>query len=69
MIPAVFSPHAVRGHFPALTQTIDGQSVAFFDGPGGAQVPQSVLDAMVTYLGHYNANLGDNFFLGITPPQ
>ncbi|OOF33581.1 cysteine desulfurase-like protein [Salinivibrio costicola] len=64
MIPAVFSPHAVRGHFPALTQTIDGQSVAFFDGPGGAQVPQSVLDAMVTYLGHYNANLGGQFFSG-----
>ncbi|WP_025739816.1 cysteine desulfurase-like protein [Salinivibrio socompensis] len=64
MIPAAFSPHAVRGRFPALTQTIDGQSVAFFDGPGGAQVPQSVLDAMVTYLGHYNANLGGQFFSG-----
>ncbi len=36
MIPAVFSPHAVRGHFPALTQTIGGQPVAFLTGQGGA---------------------------------
>ncbi|WBA16640.1 cysteine desulfurase-like protein [Salinivibrio proteolyticus] len=64
MTPAGFSPHAVRGHFPALSQIIEGEPVAFFDGPGGAQVPRAVLDAMVDYLGHYNANLGGQFFSG-----
>ncbi|MCF2862550.1 cysteine desulfurase-like protein [Pseudoalteromonas sp. Cnat2-41] len=52
----------LRQQFPALMQQVDGQSPIFFDGPGGAQVPQSVLDAMSSYLGHYNANLGGAFF-------
>ena len=30
--------------------------VAYFDGPGGTQVPQSVADAMSDYLLHHNAN-------------
>ncbi|WP_462157069.1 cysteine desulfurase-like protein [Pseudoalteromonas sp. GB56] len=53
---------ALRSQFPALTQHVDGTSPIFFDGPGGAQVPQSVLDAMSAYLGFYNSNLGGAFF-------
>jgi cysteine desulfurase family protein (TIGR01976 family) len=30
--------------------------VAYFDGPGGTQVPTSVVDAMSDYLFHHNAN-------------
>jgi cysteine desulfurase family protein (TIGR01976 family) len=30
--------------------------VAYFDGPGGTQVPQAVVDAMADYLLHHNAN-------------
>jgi cysteine desulfurase family protein (TIGR01976 family) len=30
--------------------------VAFFDGPGGTQVPRSVVEAMEDYLYHHNAN-------------
>ncbi len=30
--------------------------VAYFDGPGGTQVPQPVVDAMADYLLHHNAN-------------
>jgi len=30
--------------------------VAYFDGPGGTQVPQAVVDAMSDYLLHHNAN-------------
>lgn len=52
----------IREQFPALNQTIDKVTPIFFDGPGGAQVPQSVLDAMSGYLGLYNANLGGTFF-------
>jgi cysteine desulfurase family protein (TIGR01976 family) len=47
---------AFRGHFPALQRKHRGQSVAYFDGPGGTQVPQAVANAMTDYLLHHNAN-------------
>ncbi|MFY8273774.1 cysteine desulfurase-like protein [Pseudoalteromonas sp. SSDWG2] len=53
---------ALRSNFPALMQEVNGHSPIFFDGPGGAQVPQSVLEAMSAYLGFYNSNLGGAFF-------
>ena len=46
----------IRSHFPALERTHNGQPVAYFDGPGGTQVPRAVADAMVEYLYHHNAN-------------
>jgi cysteine desulfurase family protein (TIGR01976 family) len=48
----------VRPAFPALARTIDGQPVAYFDGPGGTQVPRCVVDAMSDYLLNHNANDG-----------
>jgi cysteine desulfurase family protein (TIGR01976 family) len=47
---------AVRARFPALAA-----GSAFFDGPGGSQVPQSVIDAVAGYLRESNANLGGAF--------
>src|SRR5437763_13176311 len=47
---------AVRARFPALSSRI-----AFLDGPGGTQCPQSVADAIVGYLRESNANLGGAF--------
>jgi len=35
---------------------VNGHPAAFFDGPGGTQVPQRVIDAMVAYLESSNAN-------------
>ena len=46
----------LRQAFPALQRTHAGQPVAYFDGPGGTQVPQPVVDAMAEYLFHHNAN-------------
>jgi cysteine desulfurase family protein (TIGR01976 family) len=46
----------VRAQFPALARRHNGHSVAYFDGPGGTQVPQCVVDAMGNYLLHHNAN-------------
>ncbi|MBV7262860.1 cysteine desulfurase-like protein [Photobacterium sp. WH24] len=57
-----FDVSSVRQQFPALAQQINDAPVYFFDGPGGAQVPASVLQAMTDYLGRYNANLGGSFF-------
>ena len=47
---------AARERFPALAST-----AAYFDGPGGSQVPQEVIDAVASYLRDSNANLGGAF--------
>lgn len=57
-----FNHNSVREQFSALSQQHNEKPVIFLDGPGGSQVPQSVLDAMTSYLGFYNSNLGGHFF-------
>ncbi|MGB9722372.1 MAG: cysteine desulfurase-like protein [Chloroflexia bacterium] len=48
---------ALRSCFPALQQVDSaGRPYLYLDGPGGTQVPQSVIAAMADYLAHYNAN-------------
>jgi cysteine desulfurase family protein (TIGR01976 family) len=56
--PAALDLPYVRSQFPALTQTVNGHSAAFLDGPGGTQVPQRVIDAISNYLRRDNANTG-----------
>ena len=46
----------IRSQFPALAETVNGQPAVFFDGPGGTQVTQGVIDAISGYLSHANAN-------------
>lgn len=46
----------IRAQFPALTRRESQYPVAFFDGPGGTQVPRSVAESMSDYLLHHNAN-------------
>jgi cysteine desulfurase family protein (TIGR01976 family) len=46
----------IRAQFPALAETIGQEPVVFFDGPGGTQVPQRVIDAISNYLVKANAN-------------
>ncbi len=50
------SVETIRSRFPALARRHKGAPVAYFDGPGGTQVPQSVVDAISDYLLHHNAN-------------
>ena len=45
--------HAVRARYTALRRPL-----AFFDGPGGTQCPDEVIDAIAEYLRHDNANVG-----------
>jgi len=45
-----------RCYFPALELTVNGEPAVYFDNPGGTQVPQQVIDAMVSYLREANAN-------------
>ena len=53
---AVASVDAIRNRFPALARKYEGHPVAYFDGPGGTQVPASVVERMTDYLLHHNAN-------------
>ncbi|MFN0119039.1 MAG: cysteine desulfurase-like protein, partial [Blastocatellia bacterium] len=46
----------IRAHFPALQHTYNGFPIAYFDGPGGTQVPRAVVTAMSDYLFNHNAN-------------
>ncbi len=53
----IFVPLAeLRDHFPALRRRYRDRPVAYFDGPGGTQVPTEVVEAMSDYLLHHNAN-------------
>ncbi len=56
-----FDVDALRSEFPALELVEGGRSVALFDGPGGTQVPQRVVDAMSRYFRTSNANAGGAF--------
>jgi cysteine desulfurase family protein (TIGR01976 family) len=53
---AMMSTEEIRRCFPALARTHNGYPVAYFDGPGGTQVPRTVVEAMNDYLYHHNAN-------------
>jgi cysteine desulfurase family protein (TIGR01976 family) len=52
----VASTNEIRAEFPAIERRHEGFPVAYFDGPGGTQVPCRVVDAMVEYLYRHNAN-------------
>jgi len=51
-----FDPAALRARFPALAIEQDGRPVALFDGPGGTQVPDAVIEAVSRYYRESNAN-------------
>jgi len=51
-----FDVEALRARFPALSIEQDGVPVALFDGPGGTQVPDSVIEAVTGYYRTSNAN-------------
>ncbi|HEX8171672.1 MAG TPA: cysteine desulfurase-like protein [Thermoanaerobaculia bacterium] len=46
----------IRSHFPALERLHAQKPVAYFDAPGGTQVPRQVAEAITDYLFHHNAN-------------
>jgi cysteine desulfurase family protein (TIGR01976 family) len=56
MARVVTTVEAVRARFTALQRPL-----AFFDGPGGTQVPDSVIDAIADYLRSSNANTDGPF--------
>lgn len=51
----------VRAQFPSLKLQVNGQPAAFLDGPAGTQVPQQVMNAVLEYFLHANANTCGGF--------
>jgi selenocysteine lyase/cysteine desulfurase len=64
MSTVAFDVAAVRARFSAIQR-----STAFFDGPGGTQTPDSVIDAVASYLREANANLGGPFETSLRSDQ
>src|SRR5436190_22520314 len=64
LLPSSFAPRTsigasvigIRDQFPALERIHNGLPVAYFDAPGGTQVPRVVAEAMSRYLFEHNAN-------------
>ena len=50
-----------RADFPALTKRREGVELTFLDGPGGSQVPASVIDAIADFYATCNVNTHGNF--------
>ena len=60
-----FDVESIRADFPACRLEVDGAPIAYLDGPGGSQVPQSVIERMVKYMVEENANEDGNFKAGM----
>src|SRR6266404_6966730 len=48
--------NSYRRYFPSLRQEVNGKQAIYFDNPGGTQVAQQMIDAMMTYFLEANAN-------------
>lgn len=63
--PMHFDVASIRSQFPALKTIVSGFPAVYFDGPGGTQMPQRVIDRMVHYLVHENSNTGGSFLTSV----
>ena len=50
-----------REDFPALQRIVNGNRIAYFDGPAGSQVPTQVIDSISHYYRAFNANAHGEF--------
>jgi cysteine desulfurase family protein (TIGR01976 family) len=56
-----FDPMLARMQFPALRRRVDGRAALYLDGPGGTQVPRTVIDAMAGFMEAGGSNHGGPF--------
>ena len=48
---------SIRADFPILAREVNGQPLVYFDNAATSQTPKVVIDAIVDYYSHYNANI------------
>lgn len=47
----------IRKDFPILSRNVNGKPLVYLDNAATSQKPQAVIDAIVNYYSHYNANI------------
>ncbi len=52
-----FNIKSIRNDFPILSREVNGKPLIYFDNAATSQTPQVVIDAIVDYYQHYNANI------------
>lgn len=52
-----FDVAAIRAQFPILSQTVDGKPLVYLDNGATTQKPQVVIDSLVDFYTHCNANV------------
>ncbi len=55
--PAALDVDQIRRDFPILDQTIHGKKLVYLDNAATSQKPRAVIDAIVNYYTHLNANI------------
>jgi len=54
---ATFDVERIRGDFPILREKVHGKPLVYLDNAATSQKPKAVIDALVDYYTHYNANV------------
>ena len=55
--PAILDVEQIREDFPILREKIHGKPLIYLDNAATSQKPKMVIDALVDYYSHYNANV------------
>src|SRR5256885_10530165 len=55
--PAIFDVERIREDFPILQEKIHGKPLVYLDNAATSQKPKAVIDALVHYYSHDNANV------------
>jgi cysteine desulfurase/selenocysteine lyase len=53
----IYDVQAIRAQFPILSRKVKGKDLVYLDNAATAQKPVAVIDALVHYYSHYNANI------------
>jgi cysteine desulfurase/selenocysteine lyase len=54
---AAFNVDRIREDFPILREKVHGKPLVYLDNAATSQKPQAVIDSLVDYYSHYNANV------------
>lgn len=57
MISKTFDIQTIRKDFPILQREVNGKPLVYLDNAATSQTPQQVIDTIVDYYQHYNANI------------
>src|SRR5215471_12350563 len=56
-IPKRLDPYQIRKQFPLMDRKVKGKQLVYFDNAATAQKPKVVIDTLLDYYTHFNANV------------